>query len=404
MRKIASLAAFLAVIGPAIAFGQTSVTVLGLRAATADEGVASQMTDALRQAAEAATSSGLTHTGRENALSQLLIVFDCREPTDDCMREIGDSLNSDRLVYGLVEPESGRSNSNYTLTLHFFNVERGVVERDLQEVFPGNLSAEQMIEPASRFYSALTGRVVQGELAIRCNVPGARVLVGGEALGTTGEEPLVLRDLDPGEIDVVVSHDGYDEYSETVEIEAGQLLELDVTLAEAGGEPGDGEPAVVGPGEGHEGGGGSEDPVVVEPDGPRSLAWLGWTNIGLAAVFGGLGIWGSLSVNSARDDVADERDQWSTDENFCNAASNGTVRLSSSDPNDIADACDRAGTMQILQFVFYGLSAVTFGVGLWLVLREYLGDSDEEGDQALRLRVEPVALQGGGAVSATLTF
>jgi hypothetical protein len=406
MRKLVSLAALWAVFVPALAFGQTSVTVLGLRAATAEEGVAAQMTDALRQAAESATSSNLTHTGRENALSQLLIVFDCREPTTACMREIGQSLNSQRLIYGIVEPESGRSDSNYAVTLHFFNVERGVVERDLQEVIPRTMTASQMIEPASQFYSALTGAVVTGELAIRCNVPDARVLVDGEVMGTTSEEPLVLRDLEPGELDVVVEHDDYERYRRTVVIEAGQLFELEATLNEVADDTddtddGDDTDVVVAPG--GEGPGG-EEPGYVEPSGPRSLAWLGWTNIGLAVVFSGLGIWSSASVNAALDDVALEREQWQSDENFCDQAANGIVRHESSDAGEISDICDRAGTMQALQFVFYGLSAVTFGVGLWLVLREHLGARGESADQARRLTVTPVAFQGGGAVSASLTF
>ena len=72
--------------------------------------------------------------------------------------------------------------------------------------------------------------------------------------------------------------------------------------------------------------------------------------------------------------------------------------------SEIADRCGRAQALQVLQFVFYGLSAVTAGIGLWLVLREYLGRDDEDEQSGLNLRVDPLVLDGGGAVAASLTF
>ena len=389
MKRLACLAVLWALLVPTAALGQTTVTVLGLQSASADEAIAANMTDALRLAAEAASSSGLEHTGRENELSQLFIVFDCEEPTPTCMREIGESLGSQRLVYGTVEPESGRSDADYAVNLSYFNVETGEVERDLREVIPRGITPDGMIEPASQFFTALTGTVVPGELAVRCNVSGAHVFIDDEEVGSTTDEPLVLRDLEPGEITLEVQHEDYPTHTQTIEIESGQTREIMVTLREGGGDDGGG-------------GGGGED------GGRRSLAWLGWTSLGLSVVTFGLGLWGSLDVNAANDDdvIQGERQYWPDDVNICDEAEAGNVGLGSpNDANEIADRCGRAQTFQVLQFVFYGVSAVTFGVGLWLVLREYLGGDDEDEEQSgMRLRVDPVVFDGGGAVAASLTF
>jgi hypothetical protein len=68
--------------------------------------------------------------------------------------------------------------------------------------------------------------------------------------------------------------------------------------------------------------------------------------------------------------------------------------------DEAGDICSTAETLEALQFVFYGLSAVTFGVGLWLVIRE-MGRDDAE---ARRFDIAPIALRDGGAVSASLRF
>ena len=77
MRKLTAVFCALVLSLPALAFAETTVTILGLRSATADEQMAARMTTALRGAADMASATGLTHSRRENELSQLLIVFEC---------------------------------------------------------------------------------------------------------------------------------------------------------------------------------------------------------------------------------------------------------------------------------------------------------------------------------------
>jgi hypothetical protein len=240
---------------------------------------------------------------------------------------------------------------------------------------------------------AVSGTAGRGELAVTCNVEGAQVLIGDREVGTISEEPLVIEDLEPGEVNVEVRHDEYESFRRTVTIEAGGTQALDVELVAVGG-------GTEGGGDGGEGG---SDWLEPEPDGGRrSLAWLGWTTLGLSAVFGGLGLWTSLHVNSVRND---ERLSWNFSDqvDICDADPVGPG-ADNPDAYEVAEAndvCDTAGTLEILQAVFYPLAAVTFGVGLWLVIREMGRDDD---DEARRLDVIPVAFNDGGAVTATLNF
>ncbi len=404
MKKLVFLVILIVSALPEVAAAQDTITVLGLRSATADEPMAVRITDALRQAAEAATSSRLTHSGRENELNQLLIVFDCEEPTEDCMSQIGESLNSQRLVFGLVEPESGRANADYAVALSFFNVETGRVERTLREVIPRDMNAHDMIEPVAMYYSAITGSVVTGELAIRCNVEGARVLVGGDAVGTTTAAPLVLRNLDPGEVSVVVEHDEYTTFRETITVEAGQLAEFEVTLSQIEQDGGTDVP----------------DPDEVDttppptplppPGGRRSLAWLGWTFGGLALASVGVGVWQGMSVLSAESDIESDLNNWGEGVDICAAAADGESPSNQADDPatftgaEVADLCDSASTSQIMQFVFYGVGAALGAVAIWILVREYTrDDSDEEANRS-RLSVAPFVFDGGAALSASLTF
>ena len=399
MKRLATWVALLALLIPAAAAGETSVTVLGLRSASAEEDFARDMTAALRQAAESASSGDLVHTGRENDLNQLLIVFDCEGPTPQCLQRVGESLESNRLIYGLVEPESGRSDAGFAVTLGFFNVDTGEIERNLQEVIDREVGGQELVEPAARYYRALTGTEVTGELALRCNVEEATVLLNGREVGTTGEGPLVVRDLAAGAATLTIRHPDYAEHQQSVNIPAGELLELEVELSEDGGGTSDPDPDPIGTD-------GNDQPPT-SSDGERSLLWLGWTSIGLGVVMGGLGLWGSLDVHFANNDsvLRTERGFWGTDVNVCDQAENGTLHdPSASDYTaaDVADECGAARAWQALQFVFYGLGAAAIGVGIWLVIREMRNDDDES--SGLSLRVEPYVLDGGGAVSATLTF
>lgn len=398
MRRLAAALILGTALFPSAAFAEVTVTILGLRSATADEQMAEDVTDALRRAASATSRGGIAVSTRENQLSQLLVVFDCEDPTPSCMQEIGRSLNSQRLIYGLVEPESGRANSGYALTLRYFNVETGQVERDLREVIPRNIGDQALADQASRFFNALIGAARRGELAVRSNVEGARVRIGTRDVGTTTRQALVIRDLEPGEVSLEVSREGYEPFRRTVTIDAGQTRTVEAELSPLERRA-RGEPSIGGTGD-VEPPGGEEPLPPPPPPRHRTLAWIGYTLIGVAAGLGGLGLWSSIEVDQARSDDT-LRANFRQGDNICD-----TNPLESDLGYTVEDAqamCDDAGLFEVLQFVFYGLAAVTVGFGIWVVVRE-TRRGREAADEALRLTIEPVALREGGALTATLTF
>jgi len=429
-RLAACVALACAALSPALASAQTTVTVLGLQSAAADEDVARQMTDALRQAAESATArGGLLHTGRENDLGQLMIAFGCDEPDDACLAQISEGMNSQRLIFGSVERRGGRQGSGYAVTLAFFDRDAGRVLRSLQEVVPDSATSLQGLIPlASRYYTALTGGVVRGELAIRCAVSGATVEVNGRAVGTTGDEPIVLRDLEPGEAAVSVRRDGYEPFEQRVEIEPGQMAELDVQLEPAAEEG----PVVVEVPE--------EEPVIPPPPPShprRSLEWLGWTTVGVGVVLAGLGLWSSLEVAASVDWegglVHEELQCWPAPGESvlwteaaladCPGAPVGTRESGvddvmgrideTEDPrSDVSwgewnGELDRLNVFAPLQFVLYGLSAVAVGIGIYVIVRERRAAAEQqELDAGLagRLTLLPMVSRSGGSLGLGLSF
>lgn len=402
MKRFATCVALMAMLIPAAAVAQEtqpSVTVLGLRSPASEEPIADRVTKALRRAAD--ESPHFQHTDRQNDLAQLMIVFDCEEPTPECLQRIGENLGTDTLIYGAIELDPEALDERYQVTLSFFDVNDARVVDTRQESIPQAISDHALSQAATRFFEAVTGTGAPGgTLVVTCNVAGAQVLVQGVEAGTTGEEPIEVPNLEPGEVTVTVRHPEYGEVEQTATVVSDDRVEVAVVLdTEPGGtvtpRPDTGEPP----------------PPPPPPPARRSLAWLGWTTLGLGVVFGGLGIAGTVIVGNINEDsyLSQERRFWPDGERICDALDDGaelpsTTERGGYDRDDVAGDCSSARTWQALQFVFYGLGAVAVGVGIWLLVREMSGRDDQGSENALRLDVQPLVLDGGGAVSAMLSF
>jgi len=399
---------------PAVAAAQGSVTILGLRSATADDEVARNMTAALRDAADAANGEELEHSGRENQLGQLMIAFGCDEPNPRCLGEIGESLASQRLIYGIVQAASDDS-GGFTISLDYFDVEAGEVTRSLEEPIGEEVtSGDGAANLAATLFTNLTGVTVFGGLAVRSTVLGAEVTLDGEPVGTTSSEPLVLRGLAPGEVNLEVQAADHEGFSETVTIAPGEISEVSVELT-----PGSDDPDGV---------------DIIEPDDVdlattsdrdlpggnrqgRPLLWVGVASIGVGAVLGSLGLWSSLEVNSARSDDESllrlELAQWvapsegGPDDVFSEIEGGAQPRGVAS-REDLLAEYDRAHAFEILQFVFYGTGLAAAVVGAILVAREVTAiradRQDETASSGRRFSLQPMVLDGGGAVSAGFSF
>jgi hypothetical protein len=383
---------------PSTAFAEATLTVLGLRSATADEAQARNLTNALRRAADQSGTDELVHSRRRNDLSQLLIVFDCDEPTSSCMQEIGRTMESDWLIYGILEPQSGHGRRSYLVTLRYFNVRTGTVERSLRESLSRALPPAELLSTGRRFFAALTGYGV-GSVTVDANVVGAQVFIDGERAGSTGEEPLVVPDLPAGEVTVAVRHGDYLPFEETVTVRAGGSVNVAALLEER--SPGGGEPGGTGDVDG--------GPDIDYQTGSArqrgsGLVWLGWSAIGLAAVAGGLGLASSLVVESVNNEPAwvDELRGWTTKEDVCEGVRESGAKVSSTD--EIIRLCNKGQRWAVVQWVMYGVAAAAFGVGLGVLLHERRRRQREQ-PRAWQLNLNaPMVWDGGGYWSAQLVF
>ncbi|HQB46524.1 MAG TPA: hypothetical protein PLV85_23120, partial [Polyangiaceae bacterium] len=71
-------------------------------------------------------------------------------------------------------------------------------------------------------------------------------------------------------------------------------------------------------------------------------------------------------------------------------------------PQTVEDKCAASDKFSVLQWVFYGLSAVSVGAGTYLLVTE---KPDEKGPStANQLQVLPTAVRGGGGLDLRLKF
>jgi len=225
---------------------------------------------------------------------------------------------------------------------------------------------DNLREPARRWIASLSGAPPVGSLTVQVNVPGAEVLVDGQAVGTADQSgALRLTDIEEGRRAVRVTAPGYAAFTATVTVEAYGEATLEGELAEGGGGGGGGPPVEIFAGIG----------LLIVAAG----AAAGWIYAGVTV----------LDRNNS-DEWAGVRDRYSdTISDLC-----GTPGL-----EDEQDICDEVATLEILQFVFAGVTAVAGGVGLGLLIVGLTsGDDAEESAFQLTPSIGPDHAYLGAAV------
>jgi hypothetical protein len=98
------------------------------------------------------------------------------------------------------------------------------------------------------------------------------------------------------------------------------------------------------------------------------------------------------------------REGLTTRQSACMEAKRGTVVPGAASPARVMDMCDQSQAFEALQYVFYGLGAVSMGAGLVMLLSP--SGNDQAKERAGSARIEPhVALEpGGGRVELSLSF
>lgn len=378
--------ALLAVAVPSIAYADVTVIVLGVRSVEGDDEFARDLTSTLRQAASQV--EGWAVSDREVSLAQMTLVHGCDEPDAQCMSQISQALQVQRVIYGTVRRTGTRQNSDFSLTLYLFDAEASEITGTVTDGIPNGQRDVDDLAPRARGYiRSLMGASDAGSIRIATNLPGAQILLDGDEVGITGEDgSFTATNVSPGSHRIEVTAENHQRFRGTVTVAEGEEASLEVTLQE-------GEDTSGGGGGGGGGGG---------------FNILGWGLVGVGVVGMALTIFSWTKINSIdSDDSAFGRyreNRVPLGMDTCDYAE--ARRDTEADARAAFDLCGSASTWQTLQWVFMGLAVVGGGVGAILLAGDELGgEAEAEAEvSTARLELRPSLGLDGGGLSALLTF
>jgi hypothetical protein len=265
-----------------------------------------------------------------------------------CLRKVGKHLEKRRFFWGFLAVEGGRP----VARLHLW--QQG--ERDRVASLPYDPSARDRI--AERLYRKLVTPEKVGDLALVGAAEG-ELVVDGKAAGPYASG--VELTLPVGERSIEVRREGKTVARTRVTIVAGQASEARLELALA-------PPTNVG------------SPMLpnhLPPVETTGEAWkrpAGFVGLGLGAALLGAGVFASLRVGALNDRLRSEgpyagyRSAFAG-EAMCDAASAGREAgiAGAASARQVSDTCSQASTFRTLQFLSYGLAALSAGAGAYLL-------------------------------------
>lgn len=363
-----SIAAVLCWAMPGAARAAEQVAVLGVRSLDGDSELERRLSTALRAAA--AGVAGFEVSERDFALAQLTLAHGCDDPDARCLREIAQTLQAERLLYGtVVEGEAG----GLDLTLYAFTQADGIQSATAPKVEPQVLKGSGATGAISALLKRLTGEsdTNSGRLRILGKKPGTEIFVDGTASGVLDERGMLVVEVKPGK-HFVLATGGPGEPEEQMALVAGGAT-VDVTLVQAPSAPSPSEVAATQVTE-------SEVPSVEVERKPRSLRRIfGYGAIALGGAFAVATLYSWIRIGRINDDKdyrayrASFPRQGSEGgvSDVCREAKRGTLaRLDEDDAaleNKARDLCDEGARLETLQYVFLGGAVVAGGVGGYLL-------------------------------------
>jgi hypothetical protein len=108
-----------------------------------------------------------------------------------------------------------------------------------------------------------------------------------------------------------------------------------------------------------------------ESSGSNLHSTLGWTGVGVGSALIAAGVFSAIRVSSIESDDSVERYRqgFHTDVDSCDQAKAGVHSQvpGAATPTEMQDFCSTAKTFQVLEYVFFGLGAITAGTGIYLL-------------------------------------
>jgi hypothetical protein len=124
--------------------------------------------------------------------------------------------------------------------------------------------------------------------------------------------------------------------------------------------------------------------VPRDPPRSRSLrAPAGWTGIGVGAALIGAGVYAVVRIHQIDSDqgFSAYRSGFGPKADVCNRADMGAVSSApgSSSPSEVSRLCGQASTFEALQYVFFGLGALSTAGGVYLLVSDRKHEARENG-------------------------
>jgi hypothetical protein len=335
------------------------ITVIAVQTADAYD-QAEALTAALRNAVR--SMPGWSPGAGDYSLEVLSLSMKCPDPPDAaCESRIADQIKADRYIWGIIGKKGGAISGS----LHLWIRGKGTTKVDVN--YSSNLTEptdDALKKVASDALMTLTGGPPKGSLQIKAgDVPG-QVFVDGQPIGalTAGEG---MFSLPAGSHKVLVRAVGYADMESTVVVKPNATASISLS------------------------------PSTTEADSPTNWRRIGgFIGLGSGVAFGAIGLYGSLRVFSIDGSSEFEkfRNQYPGEDDICTHEAEDAA---------LADQCDTAATMEVVQLVFYPLAAVAGGVGLYLLLTSYSDDGDAP---TTGFEVSPKIGQHGGKLDVSYRF
>jgi PEGA domain len=392
-----SLAAFAQSPAPSAAPPTLAVAVLGLEAIDVPDGIAAELTEALRQKVTATPGFRLI-PGKD--LVEIKLVFACSDESSACMAQAGSTLGAGKLLFGNVRKVGG----DYMITLKSVDVVRAIVEGALSDTIPlKRAEPTAFAARTSRWIAKLTGRETTGAVSVRANVTGAAITLDGVAVGLTDSLPVTVPDVAPGAHQLVAEKQGYAAAKQDFTLAAGQILPLGIALAplSASSATLPPEPVIVRS---------PSDDAGASGGGQMNLARVGfWTALVGAATSAALALKFGYDVKSINKDLDALRRYDCGDRSpsgLCGKDGAPADPLTLSQKTQAASKTDDGNRAQTLQWVFVGLIPPFAIAGGYLLYKGYL-DAESNGSSTSAskgLRIFPTASASAGGVMAEFDF
>lgn len=350
-----------------------NVAVLNLEGNDVDGELLETLTSVLRNEAQQYTSYDIVNQSPIN-LSEIVVVLGCNTNNPRCLKQAADQLDARVLIYGNVE----KLDEVHKVTIEVFDASSGEIEQRLVRTLPDG--EDPVVEFRRQLESLFTGEPVDGDTRLRIgsSVEGAKIKINDTMIGTA---PIERKGLPVGSYDVRVYADGYESWTATVELAAGDDVRLWAPLTAAKEGASDQDAVAQGDSGGQDSTGSGQTDLVVDapPSSGSETTNIGaWSAIAVGGIsLGGSALMGGLMLG-AEDDLVE-------------LDANSQEQDRDSYLTEREDIINRGESYELAHRVLLGVGALSVAGGtMWLLL-----DSDTE-EQPIARRSWDVKLSPRG--------